>query len=135
MRLRCKRLPCAGGAHQGDLLPRLGRNLMSSEDGLAGTLAEVHVGQRPPPRQGVGDGAAVRADVLPGPLAGAVVGGDHLAGGGVVSASTRVTVPLSSSGTSSSRAKTRWAPGHGHDHKVHLLADLDDGAGWRSCSG
>ena len=29
---------------------------------------------------------------------------------GVVSASTRVMVPLSSSGTSSSRAKTRWAP-------------------------
>lgn len=48
---------------------------------------------------------------------------------GVVSASTRVTVPLSSSGTSSSRAKTRWAPGHGHDHKVHLLADLDEGLG------
>ena len=70
-------LPRAGGAHQGDLLPRLGRNLDVVKDGLAGGIAEVHVVKDHLPRQGgVGDGAAVRADVLPGPLAGAVVGGD-----------------------------------------------------------
>ena len=67
-------LACAGGAHEGHLLTRLGVYRHVVEDGLALFVGKVHLGEAHVTlQQGIGEGA-VSVGMLPRPAAGVAVG-------------------------------------------------------------
>ena len=119
----------AGGAHEGDLLARLGPQADVVEDQLVFVIAEVHVLKDHAALQtGVGDGALRLVGVFPGPYVGAL--------GALIQTALRVLpgvdqlhIALVLFGGLVHQVKDTLGAGSGGDHKVDLHAHLGDGVG------
>ena len=116
-----------GGAHQGDLLPRFGVHPDVVEHHFLVGVPEIHPVEHDPALHPlVGDGAVRLVGVLPGPDAGAAVGGSD-GPVGLLPGADQLHVPAVLLRRLVHELKDPLGPGGGHDHKVQLLADLGDG--------
>ena len=121
-------LACAGGAHEGQLLARLGKEADVVEDGLALLISKVHMVKAHIARQLHILEGTVLLRYLPGPQVGMLVGlmeGTILVEGHIHQSHGAVVLL----GRLIHQIKDTLGAGQSHDHRVELLGDLADGVG------
>ena len=121
-------LPRAGGAHEGDLLARLGVEAHVVEDGFAFHIGEVHpVEPHVAGQGGVGDGAVV-VGMLPGPHVGPLLALGEVAVGALLGVD-QGDVALIRLRLLVDEIEDPLGAGQTHDHGVDLVGHLADVAG------